>query len=105
MKKRSLSLFLALIMLVTAIPFAAAGDGDVPKLETDEEGYYLVDDYVNFRNHLNANRQNKETLHYRLKTDITMEDKQGALDLQIVFMKVELDLKGHTIRRDTHSVD
>lgn len=76
MKKRILSLLLALVMLLGLLPTVALASGGVPTTKTAEDGktYYLIEDEADlkwFRDQVNGG---KGTINAKLTADITLTE-------------------------------
>ena len=76
MKKRILSLLLALVMLLGLLPTVALASGGVPTTKTAEDGktYYLIEDEADlkwFRDQVNGGNG---TINAKLTADITLTE-------------------------------
>ena len=76
MKKRILSLLLALVMLLGLLPTVALASGGAPTTKTAEDGktYYLIEDEADlkwFRDQVNGG---KGTINAKLTADITLTE-------------------------------
>ena len=109
MKKRILSLLLALVMLLGLLPTVALASGGVPTTKTAEDGktYYLIEDEADlkwFRDQVNAG---KGTINAKLTADITLTEENWTpigvvADWATVFSDAPFagvfDGQGHAIR-------
>ena len=109
MKKRILSLLLALVMLLGLLPTVALASGGAPTTETAKDGktYYLIEDEADlkwFRDQVNGG---KGTINAKLTADITLTEANWTpigvvADWATVFSDAPFagvfDGQGHAIR-------
>ena len=101
MKKRTIALILAVLMLASVTPFTVFGKDPAPELETDAEGYLLVNEFDELYKHLDANRgQSFKTFKYRLNKDVS--EWSNAKTLPVDGITAEIDLNGHTLDLRTY---
>lgn len=101
--KRLFAFVLTILILLFPAPVSAGTDE--PSLEKDGEGYYLINTYAEFRNHLLWAQGRWEHFYYRLNCDVSQTDNYNDFFLYINSIEVTLDLNGHTLERAANTAD